>query len=526
MDVQKELSSHQKKIENDDIYDDGRTYDEVWNDEYEVLKEIFGNEIKIEHILSEKENNSNNSINKTRTFSIMIQSSTFKERINEQETEIREKIKNLRQEIDDLRTGKNNESMGFAYYDRWQEITNKDKRVHELERRIKIIERDRTNNGMKLSFRIPERYPHNPPSISVIRAKSLSINDIDTINHHISQYMDERLSMDNMIFDIIMQVTDIYERILAEKIKLSIVKNFSEISIDYQNIGLVVDKTTPSRYVGNIYSIIESFPDNVVVKNVENVMRTDQAMRFESYRRYLKTKYPKSEGNNNKKKNYHKVQVAYHGTKKYNLDGIVRDGLVVPDQSSTVSHATGTRYGRGIYVSSNPGFSMHYTRGDRKLLVLAVLPGRKYQCEENMWNSTLVDGYDSHVDAQSEEGNEEEIVLFEAAQALACYVIHYNYLHDEERSRVNQFKQLTINDPNELLPGETEDQKIERLTALAESQLGYGFGTVSCESGRRKMKVIWVGTPRSLGIYEHMASLENAQLDEFQFSRYQGDWNT
>jgi len=76
-------------------------------------------------------------------------------------------------------------------------------------------------------------------------------------------------------------------------------------------------------------------------------------------------------------------------------------------------------YGKGIYFSEYPGYSMGYVRGGNKILLCLILIGNSYKTAYNV-GCTLKDGYDSHI---STDGN--EIVIFQPDAILPCYVVHY-----------------------------------------------------------------------------------------------------
>jgi hypothetical protein len=78
------------------------------------------------------------------------------------------------------------------------------------------------------------------------------------------------------------------------------------------------------------------------------------------------------------------------------------------------------RYGCGIYLSPNPATAGCYA-ADGKMLVCAVLMGRTYNCPDRMDGESCMLGYDSHTSPCGEE-----LVLFDAAQVLPCYLINFS----------------------------------------------------------------------------------------------------
>jgi len=70
-------------------------------------------------------------------------------------------------------------------------------------------------------------------------------------------------------------------------------------------------------------------------------------------------------------------------------------------------------FGPGLYLSTNPGISDHYTEG-KKLVVCAVLPGKSGLYSEN----TAFDSY------RNKEGD--VLVMPSASQVLPIYLIRYH----------------------------------------------------------------------------------------------------
>jgi hypothetical protein len=87
-------------------------------------------------------------------------------------------------------------------------------------------------------------------------------------------------------------------------------------------------------------------------------------------------------------------------------------------------------FGLEIYTSPKPTFAMLYSDWSnadfiqgKKLLVCAVVIGRRYHCQEPLReNSGVKHGYDSHV-------FENRYVAFHASQLLPLYVLHVTGPH-------------------------------------------------------------------------------------------------
>lgn len=218
------------------------------------------------------------------------------------------------------------------------------------------------------------------------------------------------------------------------------------------------DVDSPEFFIGDMYDIIQKMPKGVTIKNVETIMRPDLLWRFKKYHEMLKGKY----GTQSK---YCKIEVAFHGTRIDRLYNIIERGLIIPNSDNGLDAFTcGARYGNGIYLSPDAGFSMHYCRGDTCLLVCAVLPGKKYVCKQNSWNSNLTSGHDSHVSSDNTE-----LILFDEAQILPCVVIHY----DNESNTLFGEKKVKYRDQ---MKNMNKKEKKEFIQSFGYSLLPYGFG--------------------------------------------------
>ena len=88
---------------------------------------------------------------------------------------------------------------------------------------------------------------------------------------------------------------------------------------------------------------------------------------------------------------------------------------------SGFSHRTDTGwYGKGVYFSEYPDYSMGYIQGAQKLLLCQVLPGKVYKCTKLIHGAALTKGNDSHT---SPDGK--ELVIFNSHHILPSYIVHY-----------------------------------------------------------------------------------------------------
>jgi len=115
------------------------------------------------------------------------------------------------------------------------------------------------------------------------------------------------------------------------------------------------------------YSLHKLFNGKVTVKSVVNIKLVNN---FEEKWAEIKDKYDFDP-------TYSSIEIGFHGTASKNIDNICRIGLVVPGTHG-VGHATDTGwYGKGIYLSPNAGLSVGYCREGGKLLVCAVIMGKR-----------------------------------------------------------------------------------------------------------------------------------------------------
>jgi hypothetical protein len=88
------------------------------------------------------------------------------------------------------------------------------------------------------------------------------------------------------------------------------------------------------------------------------------------------------------------ISTAFHGTAEANIDNIVKHNF---DFSKIGSHTHNMgAYGKGIYFSEMPGYSMGYVRGCTKILLCQVLLGTCYKTAACL-GATCQPGYDSHI---------------------------------------------------------------------------------------------------------------------------------
>jgi len=158
------------------------------------------------------------------------------------------------------------------------------------------------------------------------------------------------------------------------------------------------------------YRLVDT-TDKYRVTKVEYVVNPVLIRRFQKARQKLK--------NTRGEKMSYPV-LAFHGTKEANIHSICKTGFRVPGEAN-FEHATDTGfYGRGVYFSEYPSYSVSYIRGASRLLLCQVLPGNVYRCTNLIHGEPLEVGHDSHT---SPDGK--ELVIFNSHHILPSYVVHY-----------------------------------------------------------------------------------------------------
>lgn len=112
--------------------------------------------------------------------------------------------------------------------------------------------------------------------------------------------------------------------------------------------------------------------------------------------------------------------LAFHGTQEEYITPICEQGFKIPGESGH-KHRTDTGwYGKGVYFSEYPSYSMGYISGSSKLLLCQVLPGKVYQCTRLIHGASLKKEHDSHMSP-----DKMELVIFNKYHILPAYIVHY-----------------------------------------------------------------------------------------------------
>jgi hypothetical protein len=152
------------------------------------------------------------------------------------------------------------------------------------------------------------------------------------------------------------------------------------------------------------------------------------------------------------------VTMAFHGTSPYNIENILKIGLVVPGTHG-VEHATDTGYwGKGIYLSPNASISVSYCRGGGELLVCAIVQGKIFQCTQLIHGAPLTEGYDSHEDPSGSE-----IILFDEAQVVPIFVISFPQLANTSGASFQKSKVGKVSE-TEIAKNEQKQRRVKGMS--------------------------------------------------------------
>jgi len=114
----------------------------------------------------------------------------------------------------------------------------------------------------------------------------------------------------------------------------------------------------------------------------------------------------------------HTKLLAFHGTKKENVDQIISEGFKLEKVGSTTDPGY---FGKGLYFSEFASTSVGYCYGGDQLLLCRVLLGRPYKLSTVQMGRGLEPGYTSHMtDAQGTE-----VVIFREDCVLPNYVLTF-----------------------------------------------------------------------------------------------------
>ncbi|OAQ58811.1 parp domain-containing protein [Pochonia chlamydosporia 170] len=264
--------------------------------------------------------------------------------------------------------------------------------------------------------------------------------------------------------------------------------------------------------------IAKLVPAGYRIQHMEEVLRKDLAIKFDNHReklredlsqlpiRTLRRYVPPELCHSNRLDDYvdhlSKPHITYHGTQRRFVTSIVQHGFLRPGMKNPATNREhgvrcGATYGRGIYSSPDPLFSLAYsdwwctkTQPDEyfglKLLVCATIMGRsRVLFREDNWRTQDHPywGADSHVG-----NNNLEYIVFRPEQIIPVYVIHLDW----GESNVDYFED-TPDDPSHWLTAQRHkklhpklDKEVQyagdkqrakaAVLAKAAKYFPYGFG--------------------------------------------------
>ncbi|KAK7943200.1 uncharacterized protein PG986_012313 [Apiospora aurea] len=284
-----------------------------------------------------------------------------------------------------------------------------------------------------------------------------------------------------------------------------------------------IERGTASELLGKTPAdIILMIPPQLRVLHVEEVLRQDLLHAFQRRQErlryllsgrsaaYLRRYVPHSVERGNRVEDMVeyivKPSLTWHGTQRQFVPSIVRHGFLKPGQVNPTTKTEhdvrcGSTYGRGIYSSPNPAFSLSYANRrcevtspeqyfGLKLIVCATLRGRSSSItrEDEWWDEsrTHSDDVDSYV------GNRElEYIVFDASQIIPVYVVHLdwgerNALHfanvpadpyqwARAPKPVKTHKRLLTDEQKDISPGDALRAE-QAIMARAAKWFPYGYG--------------------------------------------------
>lgn len=265
--------------------------------------------------------------------------------------------------------------------------------------------------------------------------------------------------------------------------------------------------------------ICAKLPKEVRVLHVESVLRNDLVGRFfncrAAMRQQLRARPPaelarsiprhvlsQMKGPEEMVDYLTQPRLTFHGTGRHLIHSIVRYGFVKPgatigDTEEKLAVRCGSTYGRGIYSSPSPDFSLSYsgywatpTTKDQiasmKLIVCGVLMGRTAGVTRgDNWRNhgEAMPQADSHV-----ANSEYEYIVFQEAQIVPCYVLHLDWgaeaarrflesIPDDSERWVEARKKTTHPKlvPKAMYAGDVEREKAAKQAAAAK-WFAYGYG--------------------------------------------------
>ncbi|KAK8069314.1 hypothetical protein PG994_005930 [Apiospora phragmitis] len=273
--------------------------------------------------------------------------------------------------------------------------------------------------------------------------------------------------------------------------------------------------------------IIRKIPPQFRVLHVEEVLRQDLVHAFRRRQErlrnqlsgrsanYLRRYIPPHAAHRNRLEDMveHivKPHQTWHGTQRQFVPSIVRHGFLKPGEMNPNTQAEheircGSTYGRGIYSSPDPAFSLSYSNYEceatppdqyfgLKLIVCATLMGRTggilrehNWCHEDRTHSEEIDSYVCN--------RELEYIVFDRAQIIPVYVVHLDWGEDNaahfanlpadpnqwaKAPKTKTRRRLLKDQQKDIWPDEARRAK-QAIMARASKWFPYGYGPANSGS--------------------------------------------
>jgi len=285
---------------------------------------------------------------------------------------------------------------------------------------------------MRLEIVTGPRYPLLETPLNICLS-GVSISESVWITNALTDLADSKVGS-IMLFDLIEEARALLPETEEEPeplVEISIKESAHDLSP--AKVELAVGQDVSDYMNGVTLQAISDLlkESGVTILGSENVLNSRLVRRFERMRTRLEKKY---QGHHY----YHKflsTEIVFHGTQRKFIPNIITRGFVKPGDvmnknGDRLQVRCGSTFGRGIYTSPSPRYSMSYTdvepatrRGvpGQKIIVCAVLMGRRHSCSDNIYRlmDSATSGYDSHMSP-----SEYEYIVFNAAQLLPLYVLH------------------------------------------------------------------------------------------------------
>ncbi|KAK8044908.1 hypothetical protein PG993_004932 [Apiospora rasikravindrae] len=274
-------------------------------------------------------------------------------------------------------------------------------------------------------------------------------------------------------------------------------KSRSTIQPQLKQVANISQRHSEGIERGTAFELLRKTPADIILKipsqfrvlHVEEVLRQDLLHAFQKrqerlrhelsgrsatyLRRYVPHSVARGSRIEDMVEHIVKPHQTWHGTQRQFVPSIVRYGFFKPGQVNPATKAEhevrcGSTYGRGIYSSPDPAFSLSYSNGrceatspdqyfGLKLIVCATLMGRASSIvREDNWREedrTHSEHVDSYV------GNRElEYIVFDRAQIIPVYVVHLDW---GERNAAH-FANLPAN-PNQWVKAPKPNKTHKRL---------------------------------------------------------------